>query len=452
MIQAFRVFAPPQDIHSLSLENSHNTLAALDVLVGCPGALHSRPKDAMNEEHVFTVSELNRSAREALESGFGEVWLKGEVSELKRAASGHLYFTLKDENSEISAARFKSRSAALAPVTVETGMLVLAFGKLTVYEPRGRYQFIASLLQPLGEGALQAAIERLKARLQAEGLFDAVHKKPIPQFPRRIGVITSPSGAAFRDIRSVLSRRWPVAEVYLFPATVQGESAPSDLVSALDLAIRFSESGRSLDVLILGRGGGSAEDLSAFSDEGVARAVFACPLPIVSAVGHEIDFAISDFVADLRAPTPAAAAELIVPDRQDLAEALEARAGRLARGVAARLSIQSERLRTNLRGYLFRIPGRRVETLSQRFDGLVEDLSREMSHAFTTRVQRLGRLADVLRLTDPGWPLRRGYSLTFFKGSGQALRASSEVAPGSEIETRLGSGRLHSRVEEVIDE
>jgi len=195
----------------------------------------------MSEEHVYTVSELNRSARGMLETEFADVWLRGEVSEIKRAASGHLYFTLKDEDSEISAVRFRSRTSALTPVEVEQGMNVLALGKLTVYEPRGRYQFVASVLQPLGVGALQAAIEKLKARLDEEGLFDAAHKKPLPPYPLRIGVITSPSGAALRDIRSVLARRWPVAEVYLFPTSVQGESAPEELVSALDAAIRFSD-------------------------------------------------------------------------------------------------------------------------------------------------------------------------------------------------------------------
>jgi exodeoxyribonuclease VII large subunit len=406
----------------------------------------------MSEEHVYTVSELNRSARGALETEFADVWLKGEVSEIKRAASGHLYFTLKDEDSEISAVRFRSRTSALIPVDIERGTNVLALGRLTVYEPRGRYQFIASVLQPLGAGALQAAIERLKARLNEEGLFDVAHKRPLPPYPVRIGVITSTSGAALRDIRSVLSRRWPVAELYLFPTSVQGASAPLDLVSALDAAIRFAKQIQALDVLILGRGGGSAEDLAAFSDERVIRAVFGCPIPVISAVGHEIDFAISDFVADLRAPTPASAAELVAPDCRDVCETVSARVSWMAQIVAARLTRRSQRLRANLRGYLFRLPGRKLETLSQRLDGLVEVLTRGASQSLALRAQRLAHFEDVLRLSDPRFPLHRGYSLTFLKGSAVALRDVAEVGPGSEIETRLATGRLHSRVEEVIDE
>ena len=406
----------------------------------------------MNEERVYTVSELNRSAREVLETDFAEIWLKGEVSEMKRAASGHLYFTLKDESSEVNAVRFRSRTSALAPVLIQPGTMILALGKLTVYEPRGRYQFVASLLQPLGEGVLQAAIERLKAQLKAEGLFDPAHKKPLPPFPGGIGVITSPSGAALRDIRSVLERRWPIADLYLFPAAVQGENAPDDLVAAFDRAGRFSDQTRLLDVLILGRGGGSAEDLAPFSDERVARAIFACPIPVVSAVGHEIDFAISDFVADLRAPTPASAAELIAPNQIELLELVASHIARAARALTTRVARPSDRLRALLRASLFRIPGRRIETLGQRFDGLVERFARAMRQSFTLHADRLVRLEDVLRLSDPHLPLRRGYSLTFLKGSEEALRSTSGMTAGVEIETQLGAGRLHSRVEEVMDE
>ena len=406
----------------------------------------------MTEEHVYTVSELNRSARGMLETEFADVWLRGEVSEIKRAASGHLYFTLKDEESEISAVRFRGRASALTPVEVEQGMTVLALGKLTVYEPRGRYQFVSSVLQPLGVGALQAAIERLKSRLDEEGLFDAAHKKPLPPYPLRIGVITSPDGAALRDIRSVLARRWPVAKVYLFPTSVQGESAPEELVSALDAATRFSDRFRPLDVLILGRGGGSAEDLAAFSNERVIRAVFGCRIPIISAVGHEIDFTISDFVADRRAPTPASAAELVAPDRREISETVRARVAWMTRIVAAHLTHCFDRLGANLRVYLFRLPGRKIETLSQRLDGLVDVLARRASQMFALRVQRLAHFTDILRLSDPRLPLHRGYSLTFLKGSAVALRDVAEVTSGCEIETRLATGRLHSRVEEVMDE
>lgn len=406
----------------------------------------------MNGQHIYTVSELNRSAREDLERSYGEIWLKGEVSEMKRAASGHLYFTLKDESSEIGAVRFRHRAASFTPLMIEPGTVVLAFGKLTVYEPRGRYQFVASLLQPLGEGALQAAIERLKQRLKEEGLFDPEHKKPVPTYPLRIGLITSESGAAFRDVRTVLERRWPAAELFLFPSSVQGEAAPGEIVAALDRAQRFSHQAGALDVLIVGRGGGSAEDLAAFSDERVARAVFECSIPIVSAVGHEVDFSISDFVADLRAPTPASAAELVVPDRRDLLEAIVSRVDRMRARLAGRLRDRSDRLHSILRPGLLRLPGRRIETIEQRLDGSVDGLVRAATQTLRRRAERFDRLEEILRLSDPRRPLQRGYSLTYVAGSARALRTTESIQEGTEIETHLAAGRLRSRVEEVTDE
>lgn len=437
MIQGFRGFEPPANVPFAR---------------GIEGDTLHTVYDETAKEHIYTISELNRSARETLEETFGEVWVKGEISELKRAASGHLYFTLRDADSEISAVRFRSHASVLSGVPIEQGMTILAFGKLTVYEPRGRYQFVASILQPIGAGALQAAIERLKARLLEEGLFDPAHKVPLPPFPRRIGVVTSPSGAAFRDIRATLTRRWPLADLFLFPTSVQGESAPTEIVDAVEAAVRFSEAEEPLDVLIVGRGGGSAEDLAAFSDEQVVRTIYGCPIPVVSAVGHEVDSALSDFAADLRAPTPASAAELVAPDVQDLIRTIEALASRAGRSISSRLTIRSERLRANLRGYLFRIPGRKIETISQRLDVAVEALRAGMARSLTERVRRWEHAADVLRLADPNLPLRRGYSLTFLKGTTTPLRAASEISEGSRIETRLATGRLHSRVEEVIDE
>jgi len=406
----------------------------------------------MNQERVYTVSELNRSAKDALEGTFGEIWVTGEVSELKRAASGHIYFTLKDADSELSAVRFRGRTSAFAAHFIEQGTVVLAFGKLTVYEPRGRYQFVASILQPVGAGALQAAIERLKARLHEEGLFDPSHRKPLPRFPRRIGVITSATGAAFRDVRSVLERRWPLAHLLLFPSSVQGENAPAELVASLDAAIRYSASGGDLDLLIIGRGGGSAEDLAAFSDETLVRAISACPIPVVSAVGHEIDAALSDFVADLRAPTPASAAELAAPDIGELATTLDRLVARGTRVLSLKLAARWEQLRANLRESLFRLPERRVETLWQRLDVAVDRLARATSQTVSDRTRRLEHATDLLRLSDPGLPLRRGYSLTTLLGSTEPIRDAAELVEGTRIETRLAKGRLHSSVEEVIGE
>ena len=241
---------------------------------------------AMEPRHVFTVSELNTTARAALEEGVGKVWVQGEVSDLTRAPSGHLYFTLKDETSQLSSVRFKSRTSLLAPVTIEPGTVVLAHGTLTVYEPRGRYQFIVSIMQPLGTGSLQRAFEQLKKKLKEEGLFSSESKSELPSIPRSIGLITSSKGAALRDVHSVLQRRWPHVRLFLFPSTVQGDAAPKELREALDRAIRFSQSSHALDVLVLTRGGGSAEDLAAFNDEALARDLYACPIPIISAVGQ----------------------------------------------------------------------------------------------------------------------------------------------------------------------
>ncbi len=403
-------------------------------------------------QHIYTVSELNRSVRDLLEGRFGELWVRGEISELKRAASGHLYFTLKDEAGELSAVRFRSRTGLLAEATVEAGMVVLAFGKLTIYEPRGRYQFIASLLQPVSAGALRLAFEQLKEKLQLEGLFEPDHKRPIPTFPERIGVITSPDGAALRDVVSVVERRWPAVELLIFPSAVQGEAAPAELRAALDRAVRFSRQVMPLDTLIVGRGGGSAEDLAAFNDEALARAVFDCPIPVIAAVGHEVDFSIVDFVADHRAPTPSAAAELAVPARGEIVAGLDRAADRLHRAVATALRARRASLRAQTRGYLFRVPQRRLETLQQRLDLAVHTALRRTTAVWTTRREAARHAAEILRLCDPNLPLQRGYSLTRLAGSPRPLRDASEVAPGAVIETRLAAGGLHSRVEEVNPE
>ncbi len=403
-------------------------------------------------QHVYSVSELNRSARELLETHFDEVWVKGEISDLKRAPSGHLYFTLKDESGELSAVRFRSRSGLLADPNIDVGTVVLAFGKLTVYEPRGRYQFVASLIQPVSAGALRLAFERLKEKLEAEGLFSLEHKLPIPAFPERIGVITSPSGAAIRDIVSVLARRWPYVDVILFPSTVQGETSPAELCDALDRAVQYDRIVAPIDTLILGRGGGSAEDLAAFNDERLARAIFDCPIPILSAVGHEIDFTIADFVADRRAPTPASAAELAVPDRSEVIASLAATGSRLVRMVSTTLRSQQLALRAQLRGYLFDLPKRRVETLEQRLDLQLVATIRGITSLWNERRQAAAHAEEVLRLTNPDLPLQRGYSLTFVAGGSEPLRDASELSEGEKIETRLARGRIGSRVEEVNPE
>ncbi len=403
----------------------------------------------MEPRHVFTVSELNTAARTALEQGVGTIWVQGEVSDLTRAPSGHLYFTLKDENSQLSAVRFKSRTSLLAPVTIEPGTVVLAQGTLTVYEPRGRYQFVVSILQPIGAGAIQRAFEQLKRKLHEEGLFDSEAKSALPEIPQAIGVITSPKGAALQDIQSVLERRWPNVRMFLFPSAVQGEAAPGELRDALDCAVRFSQSTHPLDVLILTRGGGSAEDLVAFNDEALARDLYACPIPVISAVGHEIDFSISDLVADRRAPTPSAAAELAVPDRIEALGAVSTGLHRIQRQVRAVWKARFDEFRLRADACLLRSPQRRFDTYEQQLDlGLTAAL-RNMSMQLKARQEESRHWTEILRLSDPRLPLKRGYSLTYRQGETRPLRSVADLEVGESIETQLAVGRLVSHVKEV---
>ena len=400
---------------------------------------------------MYTVSEMNKVAREMLEGALGAVWLRGEVSNLKRAASGHTYFTLKDDKAEISAVRFKSASPFLPAPTqaLKDGMEILAYGRATLYEPRGRYQFIVSLVQPAGLGALQLAFEQLKRELDKEGLFDEAHKQPLPVYPLHVGVVTSPTGAAIRDIISVTSRRFPLAQLYLFPSAVQGEAAPDEIVSAIASAQRFSALHTTLDLLIIGRGGGSLEDLNVFNAEAVARAIHTCQIPVISAVGHEIDFTISDFVADRRAPTPSAAAEIAFPDQEDLRRQLQISASQSLRRVRAGIDRREERMNSRLHEYVFRLPSRKIDSLAQQLDLYLHDLLREMQQAMQKRTQALDHADGLLKLSDPRLPLRRGYSITRVFGEKEPLRDADRLSPGTSIETILQRGTITSSVEEV---
>lgn len=404
----------------------------------------------MSKQRIYTVSRLNKEARRILESEIGSLWLKGEISNLTLAPSGHAYFTIKDATSEIAAVRFKSGSK-LSSLRLDNGKQILAYGRLTIYEPRGRYQFIVALIQPAGLGALQLAFQQLKEKLNKEGLFDKGHKKPLPHYPQRIGIITSPSGAAIRDILSVFSRRWPTIQVYIFSALVQGEAAANELVSSIALAERFSRDRAPLDLLIIGRGGGSIEDLAAFNDEQLARAIFTCSIPIMSAIGHEIDFTIADFVADLRAPTPSAAAELAVPDHTKVASALTTVVDTLGKRMTSLIEQKERRLQTELKEYIYRLPSRQIETLGQQLDALLSKLLRLAKESWKRQKQLQEGLTGLLRLSDPRLPLRRGYSLTFLPGSAARLRDSACLTQGQQIETHLLKGRILSQVEEVTD-
>ena len=442
------------------------------------------------ERIVLSISELNREVRALLEGSFPLVWVEGEISNLARPASGHIYFSLKDEAAQVRCAMFRNRNMHLG-FRPENGTQVLARARVSLYEGRGEFQLIIEHMEEAGDGALRRAFEALKQRLSQEGLFDAEHKRPLPALPRRIGVITSPSGAAIHDILTVLRRRFPGIEVIVYPVPVQGDEAAPAIAKAIAVANRRQE----CDVLIVGRGGGSLEDLWAFNEELVARAIHESKLPVISAVGHEIDFTIADFVADHRAPTPSAAAELISPDREQWLTQLERLQQRLQRGQAT--ALQQLELRLEGLGKRLKHPGRRLEEMAQRLDEREQRLYRGMEQALhrrentlatlqarlhrhtpvhrlealQTREQHLGQRltramarrleqhrhrlhnsVHALNTVSPLATLSRGYAIASHHPGGGIIRDSAEVQSGEAIEARLGKGRLRCRVEEIIHE
>lgn len=325
-------------------------------------------EETSNEPEVFSVSQLNALIRSRLEGEFSGIWIRAEISNFKAHTSGHFYFSLKDEKSQISAVMFKGLNAKLK-FKPDNGMEVLVYGKVTVYEPRGNYQIFCESMEPVGEGALQKAFEQLKNKLQAEGLFDLKNKKKLPEFPKNIGIVTSPTGAVIRDILHVLARRNNLPEITLIPVRVQGDTAAAEVVKAIELANKINR----FDVLIVGRGGGSLEDLWSFNEEIVARAIFKSKIPIISAVGHEVDYTIADFVADIRAPTPSAAAEIVIKSKEELLERVFNAQSRILRRFKSVLDSTQERLR-NLNRHLVD-PKRKLQDLILRCDELYERFS-----------------------------------------------------------------------------
>jgi exodeoxyribonuclease VII large subunit len=440
-----------------------------------------------NERQIYTVTEITRGIKGLLEETFGRIWVCGEVSNLKKHTSGHVYFTLKDNQSQLSIVMFR-RDASRLRFNIEDGLQLNISGRISVYERRGNYQLIASRAEPVGYGALQLAFEQLKARLEEEGLFDEDKKKPLPRFPQRIGVITSATGAAFRDILNVIDRRFSSVEVILYPSLVQGEGAAEQIaagIAALDGEV-------SVDVIIAGRGGGSLEDLWAFNEEIVARAIFACETPIVSAVGHEIDFTIADFVADMRAPTPSAAAELVVRERDSIISEIARLRESLARSVDTFLVDFEHRLEIALSSYGFRRPADMLLQGEQRLDDLGERMAELANRRIgdcvaatdvararlaSARPEKLiaslrDRTASARRMLDeraggalgrleaalaeraakldsmsPLAVLGRGYSIAYHEG--KILKKATDASPGDEINIRLHEGSLQCAVEKV---
>lgn len=446
---------------------------------------------AGEERKIYTVSRLNRAAKLLLAECFGTVWVEGEVSNLAAPSSGHLYFTLKDADAQVRCALFRPQ-ARLLHFRPENGQHVLARAQVSLYEPRGDYQLVVDRLEPAGDGALQRAFEALKQKLAAEGLFDQALKKPVPRLPQHVGVVTSPTGAAIRDILSVLKRRFPAIPVTIFPAKVQGSDAPADVVRAIQCADRSG-----CDVLILARGGGSLEDLWAFNDERVARAIHACATPIVSGVGHEVDFTIADFVADLRAATPSAAAEAVAPDKGEWLGRFQRLEQQLLSRWRDRLGQQARMLAFLDKRLLQQHPAQRLRTRMQRLDELELRLKRAMAgHLHTmeqrlqhrsarlqrhdpqprlaayqshirhlhhrlilavgrslqNRQQSLARLSQALQAVSPLATLGRGYAIAIRQRDGAIIRSYGDVVAGDQMETRLAKGRILSRIEETFDQ
>jgi len=443
-------------------------------------------------ETVYTPTELNREVRVHLEAGFSRISLEGEISNLARPASGHLYFSLKDDAAQVRCAMFRNAAMRIS-IKPANGMQVLARGRISLYEPRGEYQFIVESLQDAGIGLLQQNFELLKQKLEAEGLFAVERKQDLPRFPMKIGVITSPSGAVIRDILHVLQRRWPVAEVRIYASPVQGAEAPASLQAALRQANREHWA----EVLIMARGGGSLEDLQAFNDESVARAVAASGLPVISAVGHETDYSICDFVADVRAPTPSAAAEIATPDAEQLQLGLERTARLLSSRMQHRLQQMSQQLDYLNHRLAQQHPQLKLRNQRRALDSLHARLRRVMSQALQQRkahlealqlrmqlrhperllkdqkqaivnlqqglhraVQRqllqqrtnLRQVARTLHAVSPLATLDRGYAVLSQAETGQVVSKASSLRAGHNIRAQLVDGQLHCTVDRITTE
>lgn len=454
--------------------------------------LFDDPRKDLPQREVYSVSQLNHEARAVLEGTFPLIWVEGEISNLAKPSSGHLYFTLKDEAAAVRCAMFRQRNLRLG-FTPENGMHVLARAQVSLYEGRGEFQLIVEHIEEAGDGALRRAFDMLKQRLAIEGLFDAERKKPLPALPRCIGVVTSPTGAAVRDILTVLKRRFPAIPVIVYPVPVQGTGSAAQIA----LAIRTASRRKDCDVLIVARGGGSLEDLWAFNEEIVARAIHACDLPVVTGIGHEIDVTIADFVADQRAATPSAAAELASPDQSEWLQQLVRQQQRLETRIHDRLGRKRQTLDWLERRLQQQHPGSRLRHQTQRLDELEQRLNHAQrvvfrhKHASLAEIsarlhrhaplhrltqlkihhanleqrlhgalqltlershQRLASMSRTLDAVSPLATLDRGYAIVSRLPQHTVLRAAHDAAPGDKVEARLAHGRLICSVEKVLDD
>jgi exodeoxyribonuclease VII large subunit len=398
-----------------------------------------------DDDRPLSVSELTAQIKAALELDFSSVWVSGELSNVSRPHSGHVYLTLKDEGAQIRGVLWRSVASQLA-FELRDGLEVVCRGGIDVYPPRGAYQLIIRRIEPLGVGSLQLALRQLQQKLAAEGLFDPQHKKPLPRFPRRIALVTSPTGAAIRDFLEVLRRRWPGVDVLVIPARVQGEGAAADLVRGIRAANSLPDTP---DVLVVARGGGSLEDLWCFNEEPVVRAIYASRIPVVSAVGHEIDVTLSDLVADVRALTPSEAAELVVPSSEELRVGLDTYRQRLSAALRGRATMARSRLDSLAQHRVFRKPYERIQDHARQIDDLDLRASRAVGYLLERSRERLRGMGGRLESLSPLGVLERGYSLTWRTSDEALVTDAAELEIGQSITTRLARGTLISSVEQI---
>ncbi len=402
----------------------------------------TKVRPGTSSDAPLSVAQLNAWIKNTIEQTLPSFWLAGEIGNLNQSASGHVYLTIKDASSQVSAVLWRSTFERIG-MDLREGMAVLVQGRIEVYGPRGTYQVIITRMEQQGLGALQAAFRRLHAKLEKEGLFSADRKKSLPMFPTRIGFVTSPSGAAIHDFTQVLKRRWPGASVLIIPSRVQGDGAALEIAEGIRVAAILKPT---LDVLVIGRGGGSLEDLWCFNEEVVVRAVAACPLPTVSAVGHEIDVTLCDLAADVRALTPSEAAERIVPSKDDVYDSLTKVQHRLDSLLLHRLSQWEMRLKSIASRPVFQSPERLLETPTQLLDDLHESLDGLVDGLIQTRTEQLERVSQVLDAISPLKTLARGYSVSMDAASEKVIMSAEHVKTGQEIRTKLSDGEFLSRV------
>lgn len=394
-----------------------------------------------NTETFFTVSEITRQIRTSLEYNFSNISILGEISNVRRPSSGHIYLTLKDKNSQLQAVVFRNVANKIK-FELKDGMEVITFGSVTVYEPRGQYQLIINKVEPKGVGALQLAFQQLKEKLEKEGLFDQTHKKPIPFIPQKIGIVTSPTGAAIKDILNIIDRRFANVEILIYPVKVQGEGAAQEIAEAITELNTLTD----IDVIIAGRGGGSLEDLWAFNEEIVARSIYNSRIPIISAVGHEIDITIADLVADKRALTPSEAGELVVPRKDLLLDILEKLETRLLQSLTGKLRLSKDKLIRIANSYAMRHPFDRLRRWQQRLDEFAQRLKLNITHALNTEREKLSGIAGKLESLSPFNVLKRGYTITTRLENNKSLREVKGLNIEDKIKTSFSKGSVISTI------